>query len=67
MKNTAFSHGQRLWQFKVMPFSLCNVPVTFEGLLERVLDGLDWQTALICLDNMIIFGQIFKKELERIA
>lgn len=33
-EKTSFSYGQEMWQFKVMSFGLCNVPVTFERLME---------------------------------
>lgn len=51
---TAFSFGQGLWQFTVMPFGLCN------------LEGLQWRTALVYLDDIIVFGGSFDEELERL-
>ena len=43
-----------------MPFGLCNVPVTFERLMETVLSGLHWQICVKHLDGIIIFGKMFK-------
>lgn len=63
---TAFSFGQGLWQFNVMPFGLCNAPGCFERLMERVLDGLQWRTALIYLDDVIVYGGTFEEELGRL-
>ncbi|PIK34112.1 Retrovirus-related Pol polyprotein from transposon [Apostichopus japonicus] len=58
---TAFVTGSGLFQFKVLPFGLCNAPATFERLMERVLKGLQWQTCLLYLDDVIVYGDSFEK------
>lgn len=65
-EKTAFSYGCGLWQFKVMSFGLFNAPATLERLMEWVLDGLQWETALVYLDDVIVFGATFEEELERL-
>ena len=55
-----------LLQFEVMPFGLCNSPATFERLMERVLSGLQWQTCLVFLDDIIVYGTSFEQELQRL-
>ncbi|GFT14956.1 hypothetical protein TNCV_1484141 [Trichonephila clavipes] len=58
--------GQGLWQFKVMPFGLCNAPATFERLMETVLKGLTFEACLIYLDDVIIGGRTFEEHLQNI-
>ena len=58
-EKTAFSFGQRLWQFTVMPFGLCNAPATFERLIEAVLKGLSWDICLVYLDDIIVHTRSF--------
>jgi hypothetical protein len=60
---TAFSTGQRLWQFTVMPFGLCNVPATFERLMEAVLRGLTYDSCLVYLDDVIVIGRTFQENI----
>lgn len=63
---TAFSSSSGLWQWRVMPFGLCNAPATFERLMEAVLSGLHWRTLLVYLDDVIVFGKTFDDELNRL-
>ncbi|GFY06605.1 retrovirus-related Pol polyprotein from transposon 17.6 [Trichonephila clavipes] len=65
-EKTAFSTGQGLWQFKVMPFGLCNAPATFECLMETVLGGLTYEACLVYLDDIIIVGRSFEEHLKNI-
>ena len=53
---TAFAMHSGLFQFKVMPFGLCNAPATFERLMDTVLQGLRWSRCLVYLDDIISFG-----------
>ncbi|GBM54305.1 Retrovirus-related Pol polyprotein from transposon 297 [Araneus ventricosus] len=65
-EKTAFTTGQGLWQFKVMPFGLCNAPATFERLMETVVHGLRSEACLVYLDDIIIAGRTFQEHLNNI-
>ena len=56
---TAFATHSGLFQFRVMPFDLCNAPATFERLMDRMLQGLRWTRCLVYLDDIISFGSTF--------
>ena len=65
---TAFSTGRGgLYQFVTMPFGLCNAPSTFERLMERILAGLQWQVAVLYLDDVIVFGRSFGEHMQRLC
>ena len=65
-QKSAFVCSEGLYQFNVMPFGLVNAPATFERLMERVLSGLQWQTRLVYLDNIIIFSRGVAENLRRL-
>ena len=55
-RKAAFVMNEGLFQFRVMPFGLCNVLATFERLMDRVLCGMRWSRCLVYLDDVISFG-----------
>ena len=64
---TAFSSGVGgLYQFRRMPFGLCNAPATFQRLMEKVLAGLQWQIAVLYIDDIVVYGSSVDEHLERL-
>ena len=64
---TVFATHSGLFQFKVMPFGLCNAPATFERLMDRVLQGLRWSRCLVYLDDIISFATTFDDALDNLT
>ena len=62
----AFCTTHGLYEFKVMPFSLCNAPATFQRLMDLVLTGLLWSSCLVYLDDIIVLGKNFTDHLQNI-
>ena len=63
---TAFTTGSDLFQFTVMPMGLRNAPSTFQRLMQLVLRGLHWDSVLVYLDDVIVFGRTFDETLGRL-
>ena len=55
-RKAAFVTNEGLFQFRVIPFSLCNALAIFERLMDRVLCGMRWSRCLVYLDDVISFG-----------
>ena len=66
-KKTAFCTTEGLYEFKVMPFGLCNAPATFQRLMDIVLTGLQWTSCLVYLDDIIVLGRTFTEHLSNLG
>ena len=55
-EKTAFTTKYGLFEYTVMPFGLCNAPSTFQRTMELIFRGLQWQTLVIYLDDLIVFS-----------
>ena len=54
---TAFTVGNLgFYEFTRMPFRLCNIPATFQHLMQNTLGELNLMYCVIYLDDVIVFG-----------
>ena len=65
-EKTAFCTTEGLYQFKVMPFGLCNAPASFQRLMDLVLSGLQWSQCLVYLDDIIVLGRSFNEHIKNL-
>ena len=65
-QKTAFCTTEGLFQFRVMPFGLCNAPATFQRLMDLVLAGLQWSHCLVYLDDVVVLGRSFDEHLRNL-
>ena len=56
-----------LYEFKVLPFGLCNTLSTFQRMMESVLRDLNWKVCVIYLDDIIVFSKTFEEHLEHLS
>ena len=48
-----------LFEHVRMSIGLCNVPSTFQRIIQLVLRGLTWKIVLAYLDDVVILGNCF--------
>ena len=65
-EKTAFCTTEGLFEFRVMPFGLCNAPVTFQRLMDTALAG-EWRRSVVYLDDIIIPGKTFHEHLSNLG
>lgn len=51
------------YQWRVMPFGLCNAPATFQRLMDATLRKYTWQSCLVYIDDIIVFSRSFDDHL----
>ena len=61
---TAFITHMGLFRYLRMPFGLRNAPASFQRALDIILCGVRWQTCLIYLDDVIVFGKTTEQHLK---
>ena len=65
-EKTAFTTPLGLFEFKRMPFGLCNAPATFQRLMQQCLSNELTESLLIYLDDVIVYSPDFRSHLQHI-
>ena len=65
-EKTAFCTSNGQYEFKVMPFGLCNGPATFQRWMDLVLAGLQMSHCLVYVDDVIVMGKSFEDHLHNL-
>lgn len=63
---TAFITPFGLYEFKRMPFGLCNAPSTFQRLMTSGMNDMLFRILLVYLDDILIFSRTFQEHLDRL-
>ena len=63
---TAFTTKYGLWEYTKMPFGLCNAPSTFQRCKELIFRGMQWQTLLIYLDDIILYSSCIETHFQHL-
>jgi len=55
---TTFICREGSFRFVTMPFGLCNAGATFQRLMDMVMSGLNFESCLVYVDDIIVFSSI---------
>jgi hypothetical protein len=65
-EKTAFITKFGLFEFKVMPFGLCNAPATFQRIMNKILGTSIEKYVMVYLDDVIIYSHTFEEHLKHL-
>lgn len=63
---TAFNVENGHYEFRRMPFGLKNAPATFQRLMDNILRGVQNESCLVYLDDIIVFSTSLEEHISRL-
>ncbi|UYV73599.1 K02A2.6-like [Cordylochernes scorpioides] len=64
---TAFTTGNGLYEFQVLPFGLTGAPGHFERIMDTLLAELKWSECMVYLDDIIVYGRDIREHNVRLT
>ncbi|KAK3560440.1 hypothetical protein QTP86_008445 [Hemibagrus guttatus] len=63
---TAFTTPFGLYEYRRMPFRLCNAPAKFQRLMQAIMSDFVFQIVLVYLDDLLVYSSTFHEHLVRL-
>ena len=63
---TAFVVPHGLFQYKTMPFGLCNSPATYSRLMSKIFAGDLFSGLLVYLDDLLVYSKTFDEHMVKL-
>ena len=66
-QKSAFATYFGVFEFVCMSFGLCNAPATLQGLMQKVLAGLEWHSCFVYLDDILVASRVFDEHVHHLS
>lgn len=66
-EKTAFNTREGKFQWKVMPFGLCNAPASFQTFMNRILREFLGKSVVVYLDDIVVYSESMEEHLHHLT
>jgi len=66
VENTSMRTRYGLYEFPMMPFGLCNAPLTFMTLMNLIFHEKLDEFMIIYVDNILVYSKIIEEHVEHV-